>query len=216
MLWNAYCFLPFYSSIVLSVDRQRWSPAFLRVASSFADISLTIRLKQLRECVQRSFEAYNGFYQFVHQQCCLLVTKVNHNVISASQVFSLTSFWQFASSNFVNSVLRSFEAYNVYYHFIHRQWYLLVTKDGHNLLYALEGFSKTSFQHFASSNFVNSVLRSFEAYNVYHHFIHQQCCLLVTKDGHNLFFASQVFCWHLSDLSVVGTSWMCFTKLGSV
>ena len=36
-------------------------------------------------------------------------------------------------------------AYNAYYHFIHQQCCLLVTKDGHNLLYALEGFSKTFF-----------------------------------------------------------------------
>ena len=57
---------------------------------------------------------------------------------------------------------------------------------------------------------MNSVLRSFEAYNVYYHFIHQQCCLLVTKDGHNFFSHSKVFRWRLSDNSLLATSWILF------
>ena len=44
MLWNVYCFLPFCSSIVLSADRQRWSPPFIRIArfceNIFSNISL--------------------------------------------------------------------------------------------------------------------------------------------------------------------------------
>ena len=57
---------------------------------------------------------------------------------------------------------------------------------------------------------MNSVLRSFEAYNVYYHFIHQQCCLLVTKDGHNFLSHSKVFRWRLSDNSLLATSWILF------
>ena len=116
---------------------------------------------------------HNVYYHFIHQQCCLLVTKVGHNVIFASQVFSLTSFWQFASSNFVDSVLRSFEVCNVYCHFIHQQCCLLVTKDGHNLCFASQGFAKTSFSHFCSSNFLNSVLRCSGTYIASYHFFHQ-------------------------------------------
>ena len=37
------------------------------------------------------------------------------------------------------------------------------------------------------SNFLISGLRFFEEYNACYHFIHQQCFLLVTKDGHNLY-----------------------------
>ena len=106
--------------------------------------------------------------------------------------------------------------HNVYYHFIHQQCCLLVTKVGHNVIFASQVFSLTSFWQFASSNFVDSVLRSFEVCNVYCHFIHQQCCLLIAKDGHQLFFASQEFCLHLSDNSLVATPWMCSTKLWSV
>ena len=77
------------------------------------------------------------------------------------------------SSNFMNSVLRSFEAYNVYYHFIHQQCFLLVTNDGHNLLFASQGFSTTSFSPFCTSNFLNSVLQCFETYIASYHFVHQ-------------------------------------------
>ena len=119
--------------------------------------------------------------------CCS--PKMVTTFYSRRKFFLLSSFWHFAYTNFVNSVLRSFEAYNVFSHFIHQQCCLLVTKDGYNLLFALEGFSSTSFYRFAASNLVNSVLRSFETYTVYYHFFHQQCCLLVTKDGHNLLYA---------------------------
>ena len=110
----------------------------------------------------------------------------------------------------MNSVLRSFEAQYVYYHFIHQQCFLLVTKDSHNLLFASQCFSTTSFSHFCCSNFLNSVLRCSETYIAFYHFIHQQCCLLVTKVGHNVIFASQFFCCHLSDNSLIATSWILF------
>ena len=139
---------------MLSVGHQRWSQSYLRVASFFGDI-----------------------------------------------------FWQFASSNFVISVSKSFEAYNASFHFVHQHCCLLVTKDGHSPFFTSQVFSLTSFWHFASSNFVNSVLRIFEAYKASNHFIHQECCLLVIKNGQNLIFASQVFRWHLSQSSLLGTSW---------
>ena len=145
MLWNVYCFLPFYSSTVLSVGHQSWSQCYLRVANFLLASFWQFAYSNFVISVLLSFEAFDAFYHFVHQQCCLLVTKVGHNVIFASQVFPLTSFWHIAFRNFVNSVLRSFEAYNVYYHFIHQQCFLLVTKDGHNLLFASQGFSTTSF-----------------------------------------------------------------------
>ena len=58
-----------------------------------------------------------------------------------------------------------------------------------------------------------SVLRSFDAFNAFYHFIHQQCCLLVTKDCHNPIFASQVFSrWHLSHCLLLAFSWILIMK----
>ena len=63
------------------------------------------------------------------------------------------------------------------------------------------------------SNFVISVLRSFDAFNAFYHFIHQQCCLLVTKDSHNPIFASQVFSrWRLSHSLPLANSWILIMK----
>ena len=62
-----------------------------------------------------------------------------------------------------------------------------VTKDGHNDYLSVESFLLTSLSEFCFSNFLDSGLRFFEEYNACYHFIHQQCFLLVTKDGHNLY-----------------------------
>ena len=149
--------------------------------TSFLQIAASIFLGS----VLRSFSEYNAYYHFIHQQCCLLVIKDGHNLVFASQVFQLTSFSQFASSNIVISVLRSFEA-DTSYHFLHQRHCLLVTKDGHNFVFAAQVFSLTSFGQCAFRNFVNSVSRSFEAYIASYHLIHHQCCLLVNKNRHNL------------------------------
>ena len=84
----------------------------------------------------------------------LLVTKVGHNVISASHVSLLTSFSLFASSNFVIFLLWSFEAYSASHHFFHQQCRLLVTKDGHTPIFASQVSLSTSFSLFASGNFI--------------------------------------------------------------
>ena len=110
------------------------------------------------------------------------------------------------------SAVRSVEACNAFYHFSHQQCFLLVTKAGHNPIFASQVFL-TSFSLFASGNFVSSVLRSFKAFDAFYHFIHQHCCLLVTKDGHNPIFASQVFSrWHRSHSLLLATSWILFCK----
>ena len=133
----------------------------------------------------RSFEAFNACDHCVHQQCCLLVTKDGHYHHLSVESFSLTFFSEFAASKFVISSLRSFEAFNACYHFIHQQCCLLVTKDGHNHHLSVESFPLTSLSEFASSKFVIFSLRIFGADNVFHHFIHRQCCLLVNKNDHS-------------------------------
>ena len=138
----------------------------------------------------------------------LLVTKVGHNVISASHVSLLTSFSLFASSNFVIFLLRGFEADNFSHHFVHQQCRLLVTKDAHNPLFALQVFLLTSFSKCAFFHFRDSVLQSFEAYNASYQFIHPQCCLLVIKFGHNLIFCVAIFfCWQFSHSFLLAKSW---------
>ena len=102
------------------------------------------------------------------------------------------------------------------------QLLLLVTGDGHNLIFASQVFSRWHLSQFVSSNFVISVLRSnfvisvlrsFDAFNAFYHFIHQQCCLLVTKVSHNPIFASQVFSrWHLSHSLPLANSWILIMK----
>ena len=53
--------------------------------------------------------------------------------------------------------------------------------------------SLRSISLFAFSLFLNSCWRSSEAKNDFHHFIDQQCCLLVTKDGHNDYLSVESF-----------------------
>ena len=176
---------------MLSVVHQRWSKSYIRIVN-FSPTSFSQFASSKFVISVRNFEAYAS-YHFIHQRCCLLVNKDGHTFIFASHVFSLTSFWQFNFRNFANSVLRSFSEYNAYYHFIHQQCCLLVIKDSNNLVFASQVFLLISFLQIAASIFLGSVLRSFSEFNAYYHFIHQQCCLLVTKDCHNLIFASQVF-----------------------
>ena len=139
-LRRVICLLPLSSSTVLSVGHQKCSQSCLRVASFFADIFLTFPSSNFVIFLLCSFEAYNASYQFIHQQCFLLVIKDGHTPIFASQVSLSTSFSLFATGNFVISVLRSLEAFDVFYHFIHQQCCLLVTKDGHNLIFASQVF----------------------------------------------------------------------------
>ena len=110
----------------------------------------------------------------------------------------------------MNSVLRSFEAYNVYYHFIHQQCCLLVTKDVHNLLYALQVFSTTSFWQFACSNFVNVFYEALKRIMLFTTlFINSVVCCspkLVTM----LSSRRKFFRWRLSDNSFVASSWILF------
>ena len=162
------------------------------------------------DSVLRSFEAYNASYHFIHQQCCLLVTKDCHNLIFASQVFSLTCFWNFAFSIFVNSVSRSFEVHIASYHLIHHQWCLLVTRDSHYLIFTSLVFSLTFFWQLASSNFVNSVLRSFAAYDAPYHFIHQNVVCCSSKMVTTLFSHRKFFCWHPFHSLLLATSWFLF------
>ena len=160
----------------------------------------------------RSFGAYNASYQFIHQQCCLLVTKDCHNLIFASQVFSLTCFWKFAFSIFVNSVSRSFEVHIASYHLIHHQCCLLVTKGSHYLIFTSLVFSLTFFWQFASSNFVNSVLRSCAAYDAPYQFIHQNVVFCSSKMVTTLFSHRKVFCWHPFHSSLLAISRILFCE----
>ena len=133
----------------------------------------------------RSFEAFNACDHCVHQQCCLLVTKDGHYHHLSVESFSLTFFSEFAASKFVISGLRNSEAYNAFSHLFHEQCRLLVTKDGHNHYISIESLVAVVFLTVGFSKFLISGLRIFEEYNGCYHFIHQQCFLLVTKDGHN-------------------------------
>ena len=217
--------------------------------------------------VLRSFKAFDAFYHFIHQHCCLLVTKDGHNPIFASQVFSRWhrshSLLLATSRIVVYEVLKRillFTASLSTLFFVSRQrwsqpssshcnfsiliffcspllttsWILFcktpkcvmllttfastVLSVGHqrwskSYLRIASFFSLTSFAQFASSKFVISVLRSFDAFNAFYHFIHQQCCLLVTKDSHNPIFASQVFSrWHLSHSLLLANSWILIMK----
>ena len=110
--------------------------------------------------------------------------KITRIIILASGVL-LTSFSLFASSSFLISGLRNSEAYNAFSHLFHEQCRLLVTKDGHNHYISFESLVAVVFLTVGFSKFLISGLRIFEEYNGCYHFIHQQCFLLVTKDGHN-------------------------------
>ena len=110
--------------------------------------------------------------------------KITTIIILASGVL-LTSFSLFASSSFLISGLRNSEAYNAFSLLFHEQCRLLVTKDGHNHYISIETLVAVVFLTVCFSKFLISGLRIFEEYNRCYHFIHQQCFLLVTKDGHN-------------------------------
>ena len=62
-----------------------------------------------------------------------------------------------------------------------------VTKRRSQWLSFSRKFFTDIFVRVCFSNFLISGLRFFEEYNACYHFIHQQCFLLVTKDGHNLY-----------------------------
>ena len=53
------------------------------------------------------------------------------------------------------------------------------------------GVLLTSFSLFASSSFLISGLRNSGAYNAFSHLFHEQCRLLVTKDGHNHYISTE-------------------------
>ena len=137
-------------------------------------------------------------------------------LLFASQGFSTTSFSHFCSCNFLNSVLRCFETYKVYYLFIHQQCFLLVTKDGHNF-YSHRKVFRRHLSHI--SLLATSWILFYDALKrimiITTLFISSVFCWS-PKMVTTFFSRRKFFCGHLSDLSVVGTSWMCFTKLWSV
>ena len=127
----------------------------------------------------------------------------------ASEV-SLRSISLFAPDIFIISGLRSSGAYDAFSTFFHRQYCLLVTKDGHNDYLSVESFFTDIFVRVCFSNFLISGLRIFEEYSACYHFIHRQYCLLVTKDGHNDYLSVESFL--LTSLSefALATSWFLF------
>ena len=69
--------------------------------------------------------------------------------LSFSRKFFTDIFVRVCFSNFLISGLRVFEEYISCYHFIHRQYCLLVTKGGHNDYLSVESFLLTSLWEFA-------------------------------------------------------------------
>ena len=189
-----------------------------------------------------------------------MVIKDCHNLVFASQVSLLTSFSQFASSIFLDSVLQRFEACNASYH-IHQHWCLSVTKDCHNPIFASQVFSLTSVWQFASCNFLfyealelillttsfinsvvcwsskmvttlfshrkflltsvsliaasiflDSILRSFAPYSASFHFIQQNVVCWSSKIVTTLFSHRKFLYWHPFRSSLLAFSWILFYK----
>ena len=141
----------------------------------------------------RSFEAYNVLSHFIHQQCFLLVTEDGHHLFLASQVFLLTSLWQFACSNFVNVLYDALKRIMLFTTLFINS----VVCWSPKLVTMLSSRRKFFRWRLSDNSFLaTSLILFYEALKrimFFPTFVHQQCCLLVTKDGHNLLYALQDF-----------------------
>ena len=200
----------------MSVGHQSWSQPFIRIASfCFWHLCHSLLLATLW-----------FFYEALKLIRLLTTLVINSGVRWSLKMVTILSshrkFFRWHLSD--NSLLAT--SWGVFYEALKR--ILLITtlfinnvvcwwpKVVTTLLFASQVFLLTLFSQFASILFVNSVLRSFEAFTAFRHF-HQQCCLLVTNDGHNFFirmasFSADTF----FTVRFCHTRKFCFTKLWSV
>ena len=127
-------------------------------------------------------------------------------IIFQSKVYSLSSFSQFALPTSWFLVYDSLKSIMRVTTLFINSVFCWSRKMATIIILASE-VSLRSISLFAPDIFIISGLRSSGAYDAFFHFFHRQCCVLVTKDGHNDYLSVESFL--LTSLSefALATSW---------